>query len=68
MPSTTLYAQQGDTVDLVCLRHYGDTRLVEAVFDANPGLAALGHRLPLGTPVTLPERVVTPTPGYRLWE
>lgn len=50
-------AQQGDTVDLICWRHYGTTKgVVEAVYRANPGLAELGPTLPHGTLINLPEQ------------
>ncbi|KWC22761.1 phage tail protein [Burkholderia ubonensis] len=46
---------QGDTVDSLCWRHYGRTDgTVEAVLEANAGLADLGVVLPVGTPVHLP--------------
>ncbi|WP_056033353.1 tail protein X [Loktanella sp. 3ANDIMAR09] len=46
----------GDTVDLICRRQYGDeSGFVEAVLNANPGLAGLGPILPVGTPVRLPD-------------
>lgn len=48
-------AQQGDSVDSLCYRHLGDSRAVEATLELNPGLAALGAILPMGTVVTLPE-------------
>ena len=48
--------QQNDTVDALCWRHYGRTEgTVEAVLEANPGLAELGAMLPLGTAIDLPE-------------
>ncbi|MCI0152144.1 tail protein X [Paraburkholderia sediminicola] len=48
-------AQQGDTVDALCWRHYGRTDgTVEAVLEANAGLADYGVVLPLGTVVYLP--------------
>lgn len=48
--------QQNDTVDVLCWRHYGRTAgVVEAVLDANPGLADKGPVLPSGLLVTLPE-------------
>ncbi|UWX70347.1 tail protein X [Burkholderia gladioli] len=51
-----LTALQGDTLDALCWRHYGSTAgTVEAVLDANPGLAELGAILPLGTVVDMPE-------------
>lgn len=53
---TTVYAQQGDTVEAICWRAYGRTASVtEAVLDANPGLADLGTVLPHGTQVLLPD-------------
>lgn len=49
-------AQQGDTLDALCWRHYGRTgTVVEAVLAANPGLADLGPVVPHGTPIDLPE-------------
>jgi phage tail protein X len=48
-------ALQGDTVDSMCWRHYGRTeKAVEAVLEANPGLADLGAVLPVGTVVFMP--------------
>ena len=45
------------TVDLVVWLHFGrqDERLVERTFEMNPGLAALGPILPVGTEFELPE-------------
>ena len=55
----SLRAQQGDTVDAICWRHYGRTAgVVEQVLDANPGLADLGPVIPNGTLVQLPEQAV----------
>lgn len=48
-------AQQGDTVDSLCWRHLGSSAAVEAALEANPGLAALGPVLPMGTAVALPD-------------
>ncbi|MCF6782575.1 tail protein X [Stutzerimonas stutzeri] len=54
-----LRAQQGDTLDALCWRHYGRTAgVVEQVLDANPGLADLGPVIPHGTLVQLPEQPV----------
>ncbi|RKU01830.1 phage tail protein [Burkholderia sp. Nafp2/4-1b] len=54
---------QGDTLDALCWRHYGSTAgTVEAVLEANPGLAELGPVLPMGTVVALPSReTIAPT-------
>ncbi|WP_420873496.1 tail protein X [Paracoccus yeei] len=61
----------GETVDLICRRHYGDeSGYVEAVYDANRGLAALGAILPAGVVIVLPE-VVTAAQAdavVRLWD
>jgi len=49
-------ANQGDTVDALCWRHYGRTAgVTEAVLEANPGLADLGPILPQGVMVNMPE-------------
>ncbi|WP_026756666.1 tail protein X [Sediminimonas qiaohouensis] len=67
----TIRAQQGDMVDAICRRAYGDeSGFVEAVLDANPGLAGLGPVLPEGTQVFLPEAQPEPTqaPLVTLWD
>ncbi len=65
-------SQQGDTVDLICQRHYGRTAIVtEAVYNANAGLCELGPYLPLGTLITLPSIELTTTPAQTrvsLWD
>lgn len=67
----TVIARQGDTLDALCWRHYGRTAgVVEAVLDANPGLADLGPVLPHGQPVELPDQappVITQT-VVQLWD
>lgn len=65
-----VYAQQGDTVDLICHRHYGRTAgVTEQVLDANRGLADLGTVLPMGTRVELPEQPVqTVKKLINLWD
>lgn len=64
-------AQQGDTLDLLCQRHLGRTAgAVESVLEANPGLAALGPVLPMGTAVTLPDQApaAAQTSLLQLWD
>lgn len=71
MPKTTTTTRQGETVDLVCRRTYGRTRAVtEAVLAANPGLAAKGPILPMGTVVIIPDRApaTTQAPLVSLWD
>lgn len=54
--ATKVIALQGDTAELICYRHYGYTAgITEQVMNNNPGLAALGPVLPMGTAVVLPE-------------
>ena len=62
--------RDGDMLDWICWRHYGRTDgTVEAVLEANPGLADLGPVLPLGTEVLLPDLPdPTETPLVRLWD
>ena len=63
-------ALQGDSVDSLCYRHLGTSDAVEATLEANPGLAALGAILPMGTVVALPDAVQsTPTKTLiQLWD
>ncbi len=70
-PSTTVRAQQHDTVDALCYRLYGTTQgITEQVLAANPGRAEHGPQLPHGTPVMLPEQpAATPrAPTVNLWD
>lgn len=54
--AVTVRAQQGDTVDALCWRHYGRTAgVTETVLEANPGLADHGPVLPQGLAVQMPE-------------
>lgn len=62
---------QGDTLDLLCQRHLGRTAgVTEAALSMNPGLAALGPILPMGTDVDLPDVADqdTPTTILQLWD
>lgn len=68
--ATAVHAAQGDTLDIICWRHYGRTAgVVEAVLEANPGLADLGPVLPHGQRVVLPEQAPQPqTQTVQLWD
>lgn len=64
-------AQQGDTVDALCWRHYGrSSGIVEAVLEMNAGLADYGLILPHGLVVEIPDKpATTPTaPLLQLWD
>lgn len=53
----TLYtSKQGDMVDEICQAYYGRTSgAVEAVYEANNGLADLGPVLEAGVSIVLPD-------------
>lgn len=65
-----VFAMQGDTLDVICMRYYGRTAgVVETVLAANPGLAELGVVLPHGTAVELPEVQSSPViESVNLWD
>ena len=61
----------GDMIDAVCRRFYGrEAGAVEAVLEANPGLADLGPVLPAGTVVQLPDlpRPLETIETVKLWD
>ncbi len=48
-------AAEGETVDQICRHYYGySSGAIEAVYNANPGLAEHGPFLPAGIVITLP--------------
>lgn len=54
--ATVYTTMQGEMVDMICRRIYGDeSGYVEKVLDLNPGLAAAPIPLPIGTSITLPD-------------
>lgn len=57
MPETMTVRGEGITLDLLLWRRYGvrGRSLVEVALEHNPGLAALGPVLPLGTVVKVPD-------------
>ena len=67
-----LRARAGDTLDALIHRERGlGPADLPAILDANPGLAAHGAILPLGTPVIVPD-AATPSiavaPLVQLWD
>ena len=68
--ATQIRTLQAETVDALCWRHYGHTLgAVEAVLQANPGLASCGLILPQGILVHMP---LLPAPSPKttvsLWD
>lgn len=68
--AVTVISRQGDSVDLICHRHYGYTAgITEQVLAANPGLAARGPVLPAGVSITLPDAPAkAAAPVINLWD
>ena len=67
---TEYRTRQGDTLDYICWRQYGQqSGAVEAVLLANPGLADVGAVIPLDTVVVLPDlpKPASEVQPIRLW-
>ncbi len=64
----TTRAMDGETVDRVALRVYGDTSMSADILETNPGLSALGPVLPRGTKIALPEKQTPTKTGVNLWD
>jgi phage tail protein X len=53
---TRYRTKDGDALDTICYRHYGaSSGYVEAVLEANRGLATHGAVLPAGITILLPD-------------
>lgn len=68
-----LTSRQGDTLDGLAWRERGfGPADLPALLEANPGVAALGAVLPIGTPVVVPAAAATPAiadrPLVQLWD
>lgn len=65
-------SHQGETVDALCYRYYGDGYITDAavqVYQANQGLAEYGPTLAVGTPVNMPRLEKTDTKEtVQLWD
>ncbi|MCP5136610.1 MAG: tail protein X [Gammaproteobacteria bacterium] len=68
--STIYRTTDGDMVDLIAHRHYGPKPgAVEAIYEANPGLAEFDVPLVAGINITLPELPKATEPEtVRLWD
>lgn len=66
--ATTIRTLDGDILDSICEIHYGHLMgTVEAVLDANPGLAAASQPYESGRLITLPDLPAPRTDTVRLW-
>lgn len=62
--------REGDVLDWICWKHYKkQSGVVEAVLEANNGLANFGDILPAGLEIILPELSLPETDQLvRLWD
>ena len=68
---TAYLTSDGDVLDAVCQAHYGrQSGAVEAVLEANPGLADRGPLLSAGLVIELPELPAESreSDAVRLWD
>lgn len=57
----TIYTtRDGDVLDDICWRYYGNADNLIAVLNANPGLSELGNYYDAGVEIILP--IITPEP------
>jgi phage tail protein X len=62
-------AREGDTVDIIAFKRFGAHGMEDAIWEGNPGLAAIGPILPAGTIVLIPlPEVADRTQSTRLWD
>ncbi|WP_414451518.1 tail protein X [Burkholderia sp. 22PA0099] len=63
-----LRTSDGDVLDTLCFRIYGTLRgTVEAVYDANPGLAAKPQPFSAGVEILMPDLDVQRVESVQLW-
>jgi phage tail protein X len=61
--------KEGDMLDWICWKHYGrQSTAVEAVLEANPGLAEEGPMFSAGTLITLPDLEEPELDIVRIWK
>jgi P2-like prophage tail protein X len=69
MATTIVRSADGDLLDRLCYQRYGHLNgCVEAVLEANPGLAEEPQPLRAGVIIRLPELLVPADQSVRLWE
>lgn len=64
----TIRTSDGDRLDILCFRYYGDLQgTVEAVLDANLGLADIAQPYAAGVVIVLPDIDVQVDKPIQLW-
>lgn len=67
--ATICRTSEGDLLDVLCYHHYGHLDgTVEAVLDANQGLASEAQPFRAGLLITLPEIETAVAGEVRLWD
>lgn len=67
--ATTCRTSDGDLLDTLCQHYYGHLNgTVEAVLDANQGLADIPQPYSAGVLIRLPDLPVTTEATVRLWD
>ncbi|MDH0300574.1 MULTISPECIES: tail protein X [unclassified Pseudomonas] len=65
----TCKTSEGDLLDTLCQHYYGHlTGTVEAVLDANPGLADEAQPFRAGVRILLPELPLAASDAVQLWD
>ena len=66
----TIVTKEGDMVDLIAFTRFGTSKgTTERILAANPGLAAMGEKLPAGVTVRIPVPEVQDRATLRrLWD
>ncbi|WP_236201384.1 tail protein X [Pseudomonas pseudonitroreducens] len=69
MATTIVRSADGDLLDRLCYQRYGHLNgCLEAVLDANPGLADEAQPLRNGVIIRLPELLAPANQSVRLWD
>lgn len=67
--ATTYRSSDGDLLDQLCYQRYGHLNgCLEAVLDANPGLADEPQPLHTGVVIRMPDLPAPDNPQVRLWD
>ncbi len=67
--ATTIKTSDGDVLDTLCHRHYRHLLgSVEAVLEANPGLAGIPQPFAAGVQIDLPDLASPRTDVIQLWD
>lgn len=67
--ATTIKTSDGDVLDRLCYRHYGHLMgTVEAVLEANPGLAVRAQPFVFGVVIHMPDLAQARTDVINLWD